>query len=443
MRSTTLAQTVRALRAKLEIGRGGAVESRFFSTLWFYGAGLLLLIGVLAAQPGLSLLGTTVLAAAGLSWLWARWSLEPLDLSISLSDDRVFPGETVVLTVSLANRSWRPLPWIDLTLQISDRLKVRDVEVVPSSRYGMNGLHLTTALRWYERVRFTFMLDCPERGAFVVGPAEVRAGDLFGFFVRSEGRSVTRSLLVYPRRVALDELGLPQYYPFGGTRLHTSLVTDPARIVGVRDYHPEDSFRTIHWKATARTQRIQVKVFEPTAAVQVGIFLNLDTFERYWEGMDVVRVESAIVAAASLATHGLARRWLVGVYANGVLTGSDQSLRISPGRGPLQVRAVLEGLAKLTPLAASAFPRLLCEETRQLPWGSTVVVISALMTESLATILRWLLEEGKRVTLLQIGEYPVRRLPGLHVHRLPENLLGPRSAARPRYVFAAGVWTRP
>jgi uncharacterized protein (DUF58 family) len=419
------------------------VESRFFSTLWFYGAGVLLVTGVLAGQPALSLLGTALLAAASSGWLWARWSLEQLDLTLALSENRVFPDESVVLTVTLANRSWRPLPWIDLTLQISDRLKVRDFEVVPSSWYGMHALHLTTALRWYERVRLPFVLDCPERGAFVIGPAEVRAGDLFGFFVRSERRVVTRSLLVYPRRLPLDELGLPPKYPFGETRLQHALVTDPVRPVGVREYHPEDSFRVIHWKATARTQRTQVKVFEPTAAVQVGIFLNLETFERYWEGLDLLRVESAIVAAASLATHGLARRWLVGVYANGVLAGSDQPLRIPPGRGPRQVEAVLEGLAKLTPLAAGPFPRVLRDEARGLPWGSTVVIVSALMTEPLAAVLRWLLEEGKQVALLQIGEYPMPRLPGLHVHRLPDNLLGPNWTSRHRYVFAVEAGTRP
>uniref|UniRef100_A0A831X773 DUF58 domain-containing protein n=1 Tax=Thermorudis peleae TaxID=1382356 RepID=A0A831X773_9BACT len=436
MSITALIQALRALRSKLRIEGQGPVESRFFSALWFYGAGILLVAGVLAGQPALSLLSTAVLAAAVVGWLWARSSLDQVELAISLSESRVFPDESVVLAVSLVNRSWRPVPWLDLTLQISDRLRVRDFEVVPSSWYGMNALHLTTALRWYERVRLTFTLDCPERGAFVVGPAELRAGDLFGFFARSERRAVSQPLLVYPRRVPLGELGLPARYPFGETRLQRYLLTDPTRPIGVRDYHPEDSFRTIHWKATARAQRIQVKVFEPTAAVQVGIFLNLDTFERYWEGMDYVRAESAIVAAASLATDGLARRWLVGIYANGVLSGSDQPLRIRPGRGPRQAEAVLEGLAKLTPLAASSFPRLLREEARQFPWGSTIVVISALMTDSLEAVLTRLLDEGRQVMLLQIGDYDTPALPGLYVHRLPENLLGPQWAGRHRYVFA-------
>ena len=47
-------------------------------------------------------------------------------------------------------------------------------------------------------------------------------------------------------------------------------LADPLRTVGVRDYHPEDSFRHLHWKATARAQQLQVRVFEPTTVTQLG-----------------------------------------------------------------------------------------------------------------------------------------------------------------------------
>ena len=121
MSATSFIQALRALSSKLGVGGRGPVESRFFSALWFYGAGTLLVAGVLAGQPALSLLATAVLAAAAIGWLWARSSLDQVELAISLSESRVFPDESVVLAVSLVNRSWRPVPWLDLTLQISDR----------------------------------------------------------------------------------------------------------------------------------------------------------------------------------------------------------------------------------------------------------------------------------------------------------------------------------
>lgn len=410
------------------------MRSHFFNSFWLYGAVVLLLLGMALRQPALSALAFLTLLTAGMTWLWGQHSLDHVEYRRELSARRVFPGETVELVTSLTNRKWLPLPWIELEDQVSDRLRVRDQEALPSSRPGTTILRLTTAARPFERVSWSFFIDCPHRGAFSIGPVSLRSGDLFGFFSRHEQRDATDQLLVYPRIVPLERLGLPPRQPFGEARATFHLLPDPARTVGVRDYRPEDAFRFVHWKATARLQEVQVKVFEPAVAVQLGIFLNLDTYERPWEGIDYIRAESAIVAAASLARHGLAEREQVGVYANGVLVGSDQHLRVRPGLGPRQLSAILEGLAKLTPLSATSFVRLLRQETRRFPVGSTLVVISAVMTEALSAALAELLMGRRRVVLLQVGEAEAPQLPGLEVHALPENLLGDPHETRPRYV---------
>jgi hypothetical protein len=122
------------------------------------------------------------------------------------------------------------------------------------------------------------------------------------------------------------------------------------------------------------------------------------------------------------------------MYANGVLTGSDQSLRIRPGLGPDQLTSILEGLAKLTPLAATNFQRLLQDEARRFPWGSTIVIVSALMTEPLAQMIEELLNSRHHIVLLCVGEIVVPPLPGLTVHRIPDDLVGQEVDERSRYV---------
>ncbi|MDI3341539.1 MAG: DUF58 domain-containing protein [Sphaerobacter sp.] len=401
------------------------MRSHFFTSIWLYGAAALLLLGLALRQPALAILALLTLTTAGGSWLWSRVSLAGVAYTRSLSATRVFAGETIELTASVVNRTWLPLPWLAVEDQISDRVKVRERETLPSARPGMTLLRIVTAVRWFERVTWTFHLDCPQRGAYTLGPITLRSGDLFGFFSREVRLDDQCRFIVYPRVVPLTDLGLPALHPFGERRVPHHLLTDPARTIGVRDYHPEDSFRFIHWKATARMQEVQVKVFEPMVAVHLGVFLCLDTFERYWEGVDYQRAESAIVAAASIAAYALDQRYLVGMYANGVLAGSDQTLRIPAGRGPAQLPAILEGLAKLTPLAATNFTRLLRQEAGRFPWGSTVVVVAALMTPALTTELAALLVAGHRVVLVCVGPLEVPPLPGLVVHTLPENLLGP------------------
>jgi uncharacterized protein (DUF58 family) len=113
-------------------------------------------------------------------------------------------------------------------------------------------------------------------------------------------------------------------------------------------------------------------------------------------------------------------------------------LRIGPGLGPNQLATMLEALAKLTPLAATNFQRLLHDEASRFPWGSTIVVVSALMTDPLLNTIEELLNERHRVILLRIGEFHVPRIPNLTVHTLPDDLIGKQFAGA-RYARMIGV----
>jgi uncharacterized protein (DUF58 family) len=225
-------------------------------------------------------------------------------------------------------------------------------------------------------------------------------------------------MIVYPRIHKIEDLHLPALLPFGERRVPRHLLSDPARVVGIRDYRPEDPFRRIHWKATARLMQLQVRVEEPVTAPQLGIFVNLDTFEHYWEGLDVEVSERAIEIAASIAVWADRQRFATGVYANGIIAGSDQSLRVAPGRGPAQVPTMLEGLAKLTPYSTVNFARLLGLETHRFPWGSTLVIVSHMMPDALQARIGALIAAGKKVVLIPIDECPRPHIRGLIVHEI-------------------------
>lgn len=396
------------------------LRSNFFNGVWLYGSVALLLLGMALNQPALSTLALLLLVTAGASFLWGHQALNRLGYERQLSANRVFRGESLRLTARLINDKWLPLPWIEVEDQVSDRLRVRQQESLPSSRPGVTVLRTLTSAGPFEQVSWSFQIDCPQRGSFPFGPVTIRSGDLFGFFSRREQMASEERVLVYPRVVPLQALGLPARFPFGATRAQQHLLSDPLRTIGIREYRPEDSFRHIHWKASARLQAPQVKVFEPTVTVHLGIFLNITTHEHYWEGVDVEHAETAISAAASLATYGIENQYLVGVYANGVLAGSDQMLRVYPGLGTNQLTAMMEGLARLTTMSASSFPGLLLDEARRFPWGSTIIVITALMTGALSEALASVLRGGQRVLLLRIGEIEVPALEGLTVYTMPE-----------------------
>ena len=81
---------------------------------------------------------------------------------------------------------------------------------------------------------------------------------------------------------------------------------DPTRPVGVRDYQHGDSLRHVHWKASARLQSLQVKIFEPTTTFKVALFLSVDSFT-FNGSFSEDEFELGISVAASLAHHVIER----------------------------------------------------------------------------------------------------------------------------------------
>lgn len=404
-------------------GRTSVSRSTFFNHAWIYGGVIVVLVGMMTREPAVTLLGIVPLVTAGGSWIWARYSLTNVEYVRELSGDRVFSGDTIQLQIRLTNRKLLPLAWLEIEDTIGDRLRVREREIAPSGTTGVGVLRITTAVRWYERVTWNLTLECPARGYYPIGPVDLRSADAFGFFQQRERIPGIDYITVYPAIASLDRILVPARHLFGDRQIQRPIITDPMRTIGIRDYRPEDTFRHIHWKATARAQSLQTKIFEPTTSIQFGIFLNLDTFERYWEGLDFERAEGAIITAATIAAQAVEAEHMVGMYANGVVGGSDQGLRIRPSRDIRQLELILGGLAKLSPIASLDYSAIVRGETSRFPIGSTVVLVTAIMTERLRQVLEVLLRANHRIVIVTIGDIDMPRHPRIEIVPVDQDAL--------------------
>ncbi len=389
-----------------------------YGQAWVTGSVLVILFGMVLGQPAVTVIGTITLLTLALSWFWNKHVLDRLLFERDTDADRCFAGESLHLTLRMTNKKLLPMPWVRVEDAVAARVRVRDWEAFQSESPGTQIVSFFTALRWYERITWHLTIQCPHRGYFRVGPVTVRAGDPFGFFAHRQSLPGEQYLTVYPRLVALDELGLPPRHLLGETNVRRTVITDPTRTVGTREYRPEDPFKAIHWKASARAGAYQTKVYEPTANLQIAIFLNLDTVARYYEGVDQEHLERAISVAASIAQWADMEKYAVGIFANGLLAQTDQTLRVPPGRREDQYARILEGLARLTPFTYVNIAGTLAQESPRFPWGSTVIVVTMTMTDPLRRALANLVQRGLRIVIVALGFVDDPGLPGVLVHRL-------------------------
>lgn len=406
-----------------------------YTEAWVVLALLLILIGLVSRRPALLTIAALLLVILPAAWIWNRLALQGVVYERVFGERRAFAGENICLIIRITNRKLLPVPWLKTEDEIPIQLPLLDAAIQPSYKPQVGVLSAVCSLRWYEQVERAYTLQCAQRGYYAYGPVTMRAGDIFGLFEDRRRLGHTDWLIVYPRVVPLEELGLPAKDPLGELAVRRRLFEDPSRTMGVRDYQPHDDFRRIHWKATARRQSLQVRVYEPTTSFNLAVCLNVANFRRYWQGYDPILLEKTIMVAASVAHYAAERRYAVGLVANGCLPGSDQPIRVPPGRAPAQLVRVLEMLAAVTPIATVPFEDLLISAGAELPWGSTMVVVTGIVTEEIAESLQRLRVAGRHIVLISMEEAPPPELDGMLIYHLPHL----RDAVEDAPAVAAGL----
>jgi len=342
------------------------------------------------------------LSAAGLAKLWSRLSLVGVGCQRFFNERRAFPGEEIELRVRLTNRKLLPLPWVQVDNEIPEQLLPADAPSLPESKPGFRLLSHAGALLWYTGINWRSHLHCRKRGYYTLEPIKVLSGDIFGLYPRSATERLSDQIIVYPKLYTISQLGLPSRYPLGETKAEQRIFEDQTRTIGVRDYSPHDSLKYIHWKASARHQQLQVKVFEPTTTLKVALFLAADSFQS--DGVSEDDFELGISTAASVANCIVQQRNQVGLFVNSRLADTGQPIRIQPGSGLNQLVYILEALAKVTSVPSGSFEEFFQEKGGSLPWGTTLILIIAKPSESLLELLASLREAGHKLLVLQIGE---------------------------------------
>jgi uncharacterized protein (DUF58 family) len=384
--------------------------------------GILFFIGVILKQIPLLLVALLLLLVWGTTRLWERYALTRIEYHRRLSAKRAFFGEELLLELEVANRKPLPLPWVEIDDEMPEDITFLKGKTTQSHKTSR--VHLTSllSLSWYHRVKRLYPIRCDQRGYFTFGPTRIYSGDLFGFSKQEIELGDLDRLIVYPRIVPLEQRGIPSKQPLGDIRTKRHVFQDPVLTMGVRDYFFGDSLKRIHWKTTARLGKLQTKVFEPTTSIDMGIFLDVRTVQPPSWGLVAQSLELAVMAAASITNHAMSAGYRVGLYANQRRQPVGELVRIPPSQHTDQMVYILEALAQIHSSESMPIARFVSLESRNLPWGSTLVLITAVPTDSLLATLIRMKRAGRRVALVLIGGPELPRLDGLPVYRISDDV---------------------
>ena len=365
---------------------------------------LTLLTGLLTGRAFFFNLAYLFLGLLVISFVWSWLSVRWISITRRTRARRAQVGRNLDEAFEVRNHFLLPKLW----------LEVRDHSDLPGHRAS----HVVPPLGIRGRYRWHVKTPCLARGEFRLGPLTLISGDPFGLFLTPRRLAATSSVIVYPATAELSYFELPVGTLSGGEarRRRSHYVTTNA--AGVRDYSPGDSFNRIHWRSTARKDRLVVKEFEIDPLVDIWLFMDFSATSLV-EHPSVQRVnhigpvistgpgipnsteEYGVVAAASLAKYFIEKL----ERAVGFVAYTPYREVYQPERGNRQLSRILQTLAVARSLSDYSLAQMLTLETPYLTRGTTLVIVTSSLDSAWVQEAQILMRRGIRPVCVLIDPF--------------------------------------
>lgn len=288
-------------------------------TLAFTAAVLVLAVAALnTGNNALYLLLALSLGAFVASGALSRHTLGHLEVQARLRGE-VFAAAPVRLELTVTNTS----SWLPAT-------------VVTCRLHGAPGWTVVPRVEPGERVAVMLPTVFRRRGEHSLPPVRLEVRTPLPFFLKAIQVRQSGRVLVYPRRVPGAD---GRWGGLGADRWQEGRRTGGGRggeVEQLREFHSGDDRRDIHWKQTARQQRLIVK--ERRDLRSPARFLVLDRqLPRRGDPELLERFEDVVSEVASVALRRMGRGEAVGLVVGGTVR--------TPGRGGAHARTLLRDLA--------------------------------------------------------------------------------------------------
>jgi uncharacterized protein (DUF58 family) len=203
-----------------------------------------------------------------------------------------------------------------------------------------------------QRTTITVPFTAEKRGISRIRKIEIQIPHFFGFgetILESEA-FFNQEALVYPKTIEVKNKHILLTNKQGETFANHSLYEDYLSPAGTRDYQFSDSFNQIHWKASARKQSLQTKIYDKVTELGWNISLNIG--DNHFISNNL---EELLSGTADLAYFFVKQNIPFSLCISIRNAGRTPFVYIMPGTGKEHLQKVLETIALVNP-ESSVYP---------------------------------------------------------------------------------------
>ena len=363
----------------------------------------LILVGMMISNFQLMIAGLTFISFLAINgWVSGH---SDLDITRTINGTEttmanVYKGDDVIVELTISNNSYRRTQQLEVFDNVPHEMKMRQ---------GINQMRMN--LGPGQSTRIKYRVRCPLRGHYTLGPVSVRYRNAFNLFANESKVQDRTDITVFPQVREIEEALLRSDVPKMYTGATTLKTPGPGmEFYSLREYLPGDAFRSINWKAFARTGELMVN--EKTRDAVTDVFIILDT-------RDVSRIgtvlknplEMGTIAAASVSNYFIRRRDSVALVTYG-----DRMDYLPPETGDKQGYKVLSNLAAVRAKGSMPLQAVTNAMSSRMSRGSPVFIISSLEGDGTTLpAIRNLAGRGHEVIVLSPSSIDLERL----ISRIP------------------------
>jgi len=287
----------------------------------------------------LSLLAMALLRSG---WMIAL-PLYSLALLIVFVDYFMTPGAKDFEIYRQLPRSFEQRKDSDIFLTIRGKgpqnIKLRLTDTPPQTFLG--GGQVLTVFLEKDAALCGYAVTPTRRGVFSFGNCYVEVYSRWGFCVKRFSYDCPAEGAVYPNLTAMRHyrmLAERRQLSWEDSSLHKVRAVG-TEFAGIREYTPDDDWRKINWKATARANKLMTNIYDLEKNREVILAVDIGRWMQASQGL-ITRLDRALEMAAALMQVALSCGDKVGL----LLYHMEAVRYLAPDKGPDQAAKILSAL---------------------------------------------------------------------------------------------------
>jgi uncharacterized protein (DUF58 family) len=371
---------------------------------------LLLLISLYHQNYLMMFLGGLLLALTSMSYYYLVHVSDFLVLVNERETIRLSVGDETTLLLKLSQFSRLPIFQANLLIKLEaivEGIGIPTVLTEPNVEFN-----IPIQLNAKETIQIPLQLKALKRGTTKIKSIEIKIENFFGFGSVDLKYSpfIQREIIIHPNSISVPgSEALISTNSYGDFTTPTSMFEHILAPIGTRDYVPTDSFHRINWKASAKTQKLQTKVFEKTSHFSWSFIINLRVPYTSQHQLGVVEnLESIISNVAYLAQIATKKGIQFEVFINLRMASHSAVYHLPIGGEIQQLGKMLDTLARINSKGNTLPNSKLLHYVDKQQQHSPVVIACGPYDEEGYRFFNQLQKKGQKVYILHDdSKYPI------------------------------------